>query len=78
MLTITKALKDWHQFLAKIDNSFEIWTGHHNLEFWCIMQHLTHCQARWAILLANFNFMLVHKPGKENGIADLLSCPACF
>jgi hypothetical protein len=42
------------------------------------MQHLTRCQAYWALLLADYNFVLVHKPGKENGIADSLSHPTCF
>jgi hypothetical protein len=42
------------------------------------MQYLMCCQARWALLLADYNFVLVHKPGKENGIADPLSRPMCF
>jgi transposase InsO family protein len=73
MLAITEALKDWHQFLAGLDDPFKIWTDHRNLEFWRTTQHLTCCQARWALLLADYNFVLVHKPGKENSIADPLS-----
>jgi hypothetical protein len=73
MLAITGALKDWRQFLAGLDNPFEIWTDHRNLEFWRTTQHLTRCQACWALLLADYNFVLVHKPGKENGIANPLS-----
>jgi hypothetical protein len=53
MLAITEALKDWHQFLARLDDPFEIWTNHRNLEFWRTTQHLTRCQARWALLLAD-------------------------
>jgi hypothetical protein len=75
MLAITEALKDWRQFLARLDNPFEIWTNHCNLEFWHTTQHLTCCQAHWALLLADYNFVLVHKLGKENGIANPLSCP---
>jgi hypothetical protein len=78
MLAITKALKNWHQFLARLNNSFEIWTDHRNLEFWRTTQHFTCCQACWALLLADYNFVLVHKLGKENGIADPLSCPIYF
>jgi hypothetical protein len=78
MLAITKALKDWHQFLAGLDDPFKIWTDHCNLEFWCTTQHLTRHQVHWALLLADFNSMLAHKPGKENSIANPLSCPACF
>jgi hypothetical protein len=78
MLAITEALKNWRQFLAGLDDPFKIWTDHRNLEFWRTMQHLTRRQARWALLLANYNFVLVHKPGKENGIANPLSRPSCF
>jgi hypothetical protein len=78
MLAITEALKDWCQFLARLDDPFEIWTNHRNLEFWRTTQHLTRRQARWALLLADYNFVLVHKPGKKNGIADSLSCPSRF
>jgi hypothetical protein len=78
MLAITEALKDWHQFLARLDNPFEIWTDHRNLEFWRTTQHLMRRQAQWALLLADYNFVLVHKPGKENGIANPLSCPSHF
>jgi hypothetical protein len=78
MLAITEALKDWRQFLAGLDDPFKIWTDHCNLEFWCTTQHLTRRQARWALLLADYNFVLVHKPGKENGIADPLSRPSRF
>jgi hypothetical protein len=78
MLAITEALKDWRQFLAGLDDPFEIWTNHRNLEFWRTTQHLTRRQARWALLLADYNFVLVHKPGKENSIANPLSRPSRF
>jgi hypothetical protein len=78
MLAITKALKDWCQFLAGLNDPFEIWTNHRNLEFWHTTQHLMRRQARWALLLADYNFVLVHEPGKENSIANSLSCPLRF
>jgi hypothetical protein len=78
MLAITKALKNWRQFLAELDDSFEIWTDHRNLEFWRITQHLTRHQPQWALLLADYNFVLVHKPGKENSIANPFFCPSRF
>jgi hypothetical protein len=78
MLVITEALKDWRQFLAGLDDPFEIWTDHRNLEFWRTTQHLMHRQVCWALLLADYNFVLVHKPGKENDSADSLSRPMRF
>ena len=73
MLAITEALKDWRYFLEGLPEPFEIWTDHKNLEFWRTAQHLTRRQARWALLLADFNFVLIHKPGSTMLRPDPLS-----
>lgn len=73
MLVITKALKDWRQFLEGLSEAFEIYTDHCNLEFWRTSQHLTHCQACWALFLADYDFVLIHKPEIKNSAADRLS-----
>ena len=36
-------------------------------------QKITPCQAQWNEFLQDYNFELVHFPGKSNTIADLLS-----
>jgi hypothetical protein len=74
MLAITEALKDWRMYLEGLPQPFEIITDHRNLEFWRTAQNLTHHQARWALLLADYNFILIHKPGVKNGASDGLSC----
>jgi hypothetical protein len=73
MLAITEALKDWHMYLEKLPQPFKIITDHCNLEFWRTAQNLTHCQARWTLLLANYDFVLIHKPEVKNGASDRLS-----
>jgi hypothetical protein len=73
MLAITEALKDWRMYLEGLPQFFEIITDHRNLEFWHTAQNLTHCQAHWALLLADYDFVLIHKPGVENGASDGLS-----
>ena len=73
MLAIHDALKDWRHFLEGLPQPFEIWTDHQNLKFWQTAQNLSRRQARWAIFLADFNFVLVHKPGSSNTRADPLS-----
>jgi hypothetical protein len=73
MLAITKALKNWRMYLEGLPQPFEIITDHRNLEFWRTAQNLMHCQARWALLLADYNFVLIHKPGVENSANDGLS-----
>jgi hypothetical protein len=73
MLAITEALKDWHMYFEGLSQPFKIITNHCNLEFWCTAQNLTHCQARWALLLADYDFILIYKPEVENSASDKLS-----
>jgi len=52
---------------------FEIWTDHKNLEYFMKVQKLNRRQARWALYLSRFNFMLKHIPGSKMEKADSLS-----
>ena len=52
---------------------FEIWTDHKNLEYFMKAQKLNRRQARWALYLSRFNFMLKHVPGSKMGKANSLS-----
>jgi len=52
---------------------FEIWTDHKNLEYFIKAQKLNRRQARWALYLSRFNFMLKHVPGSRMEKADSLS-----
>jgi hypothetical protein len=74
MLAVTEALKNWHMYLEGLSQPFEIITNHRNLKFWCTAQNLTCHQACWALLLADYNFVLIHKPGIENSASDGLFC----
>jgi hypothetical protein len=74
MLTITEALKNWHIYLEGLPQPFKDITDHCNLELWHTVQNLTCCQARWALLLADYDFVLIHKPGVKNGASDGPSC----
>jgi len=52
---------------------FEIWLDHKNLEYFMSNQKLNRQQARWALYLSRFNFILKHVPGGRMGKADGLS-----
>ena len=52
---------------------FEIWTDHKNLEYFMSSQNLNRRQARWALYLSRFDFVLKHIPGSKMGKADRLS-----
>ncbi|KAL5476984.1 hypothetical protein ACEPAI_3170 [Sanghuangporus weigelae] len=78
MLAIVQALKEWRQYLQGANAPFEVWTDHANLTYFRSPQKLNRRQARWRLDLAEFDFSLVHKPGKTLGKADLLSCRADY
>jgi len=52
---------------------FEIWTDHKNLEYFMKAQKLNWRQARWALYLSRFDFILKHVAGSKMGKADGLS-----
>jgi hypothetical protein len=73
MLAIIRGLGEWRNLLMSVQELFEIWSDHKNLEYWRTARNLTRRQARWALELSEFSFLIVHKPGKGNVAADALS-----
>jgi len=73
MLAVVRCLEVWRHFLEGATIKFEIWTDHKNLEYFMKAQKLNRRQARWALYLLRFNFMLKHVPGSKMGKADSLS-----
>ena len=73
MLAIVRALEEWRHFLEGTEHKFEIWTDHKNLEYFMSAKKLNRRQARWSLLLARFDFLLHHQPGKPMGKSDALS-----
>ena len=73
MLAVVRYLEAWRHFLERAVEKFEIWTDHKNLEYFMKVQKLNRRQARWALYLSRFNFMLKHVPRSKMGKADSLS-----
>jgi len=73
MLAVMRCLEAWRHFLEGMVVKFEIWTDHKNLEYFMKAQKLNRRQARWALYLSRFNFMLKHVLGSKIGKADSLS-----
>jgi len=63
----------WRHFLEGARIKFKVWTNHKNLEYFMTSQNLNRRQARWALYLSRFNFLLKHIPGSKMGKADGLS-----
>ncbi|RDB19712.1 Transposon Tf2-9 polyprotein [Hypsizygus marmoreus] len=72
MLAIMHALEEWRHHLQGADHPIEIHTDHKNLEYFMTAKKLNRRQARWSLELANYDFVLVHKPGRTMGRADAL------
>ncbi|SJL14660.1 uncharacterized protein ARMOST_18125 [Armillaria ostoyae] len=73
LLAIMLALSEWRHYLMGALEDVEIWTDHQNLQYFRKPQKLNRRQARWVTKLAEYHFILKHKPGTANVKADLLS-----
>ena len=73
MLAIIWELESWRHLLKGAQSKFEIWTDHKNLEYFMKAQKLNRRQARWALYLSRFDFMLKHVLGTRMGKANGLS-----
>ena len=70
LLAIIASLTAWRHYLLGIH--FTIWTDHKNLLYFAQSQSLNHRQTRWSIILADYDYTLMYRPGHTNK-ADLLS-----
>ena len=66
-------LETWRHFLESTKGKFEIWLDHKNLEYFISNQKLNRQQARWALYLSRFDFILKHVSGERMGKANGLS-----
>jgi len=73
MLAIVRVLEEWRHFVEGAEHCCEIWTDHKNLQYFIMAKKLNQRQARWSLLLARFDFIMHHRPGKSMGKTDALS-----
>ena len=73
LLTIIHAIKAFHYLLLEAQEKFLIRSNHENLKYIKSPQKISARQARWHKFLQDYNFELIHFPGKSNTIANLLS-----
>ena len=66
MLAIISAMKNWRHYLEGARHPVRILTDHKNLEIFMSTKILNRRQARWAELLADYDFVFEHIPGKKN------------
>ncbi len=74
LLAIMLTLDEWRHYLMGAAVDVEIWMDHQNLQYFRKPQKLNRRQACWVTELAEYHFVLHHKPSALNKKADLLSC----
>jgi len=74
-LAVINSLNEWRQYLLGTPETIEIFTDHRNLEYFRKPQNLSRRQADWVSQLSEYDFLLLHRPGRLHGKADFLSRP---
>jgi len=73
LLAVIRGLEEYRHHLEGHPHKVEIWSDHQNLIFFRTAQKLTRRQARWALFMTRFDFVLYHKPEKTMQAEDPLS-----
>ena len=66
LLAIVMVFKHWRHYLEGSYQTIEVLTDHNNLRGFMKVKELNGRQARWAMRLAAFDFVISHRSGKTN------------
>ena len=70
-LALVWGIKNFHNYLTA--NHFKVYTDHYFLQWLRSLKHESALLHRWAAQLEDYNFEVLHRPGKNQGLADALS-----
>ena len=70
-LALVEEIKKFQPYLN--DHKFVVYTDHSSLRWLMNVKDTTGRLARWTLLLQQYNFDIIHRPGCQNGSADTLS-----
>ncbi|KAJ1028874.1 hypothetical protein NDA18_002898 [Ustilago nuda] len=73
LLAVVACLTQWRHMLAGLPSQLVILTNHEALKYFKSQRCITGRQARWEILLADFDFILQYRPGDKGGEPDALT-----
>ncbi|MCO5580651.1 hypothetical protein L7F22_034521 [Adiantum nelumboides] len=71
LLAVIHALTQWRHYLLGAD--FTVFSDHQSLRYFLSQKQLSEKQMRWANILSQFHFQIVHVQGQKNVVADALS-----
>jgi hypothetical protein len=75
LLAIVHGLRTWQHILLSTLHVITVYTNHKNLTYYRHAQRITQQVARYLGELADYHFILVHKPGISNHADHLSRCP---
>ncbi|MCO5567897.1 hypothetical protein L7F22_021593 [Adiantum nelumboides] len=71
LLAVIHALTQWRHYLLGAD--FTVFIDHQSLRYFLSQKQFSEKQMRWANILSQFHFQIVHVQGQKNVVADALS-----
>ena len=73
LLAIIRALETWRHYLLGSPHPVVVHSDHKNLTYFRTPQKLNRRQARWSLILSQYDMQLLHIPGNKMTQADALS-----
>jgi len=67
------SFQKWRHLLEGTTNQVTIYIDHQNLEYFMSTRILNHRQACWNMSLFKFDFGIIYRPNKQQGLFDALS-----
>jgi hypothetical protein len=73
LLGIIRAIQEWRHYLLGSTHQTTVFTDHQNLQYYRSAQKLNRRQARWSLILSEYDIKLIHQPGTKMIQSDALS-----
>ncbi|SNX81296.1 related to Gag-pol polyprotein [Melanopsichium pennsylvanicum] len=73
LLAVMACLQQWQHMLAGLPSQLVIYTDHEALKYFKSQRRINRRQACWAVVLADYNFVLHYRPGNKGGEPDALT-----
>jgi len=73
LLSLIRALQEWRHYIQGSNHETIVYLDHKNLTYFRNAQKLNRRQARWSLLLSEFDIKLIHMPGEKMILSDTLS-----
>jgi len=73
LLAVVDAFKHWRRYCQGATHQIQVFSDHHNLEYFTTTKILNRRQARWAQELVSIDFKIFYRPGTQNSKPNALS-----